>query len=283
MTQTEKDNLLLTLQADIADLRHKLTCKEIEEKEKIREKKRILNPVNASILVALLSILGAIIINSIQQGANIKLEEKKLKSSLVIKALDAGDTAQVSKMLLFFVNNKLIEDKDSLITKSARNSTGLPTLSFFNAIPEMSTLTISNSKNICDFGPINGCWTESTLADAGDTIAVQVYYKNSSNTPSKETTLSIQPQESSPTNKLIFKGGVASITGPRAVGQATLILSSKQSVTYIPGSARWHPAIDQLAAVQENNLFGQTGFNIGTVMPNSQGILVAFFLVSNNK
>ena len=283
MTQTEKDNLLLTLQADVADLRHKLICKEVKEKEKLKEKRRILNPVNASILVALLSILGAIIVNLIQQNANIKLEQKKLKSSLVIKALDAGDTAQVSKMLLFFVNNKLIDDKDSLITRSARNSEGLPTLSFFNAMPEMPTLTISNSKKPCDFGPINGCWTENTRADAGDTIAVQVYYKNSSNTPAKETTLSIQPQESSATDKLIFKGGVASMNGPRSVGQATLIISSKQTVTYIPGSARWHPSIDQLSPVQEINLFGHSGFNIGTVMPNSQGILIAFFLISKNK
>lgn len=155
------------------------------------------------------------------------------------------------------------------------------TFASFNQPGEMPTLTIANSKIPCFAGSINGCWKQSILANPGDTIAIHLYYRNSSCVIAKETTLHISPMNSLPTSRIIFSGGVASKTGPRIVGEATLEISSRRAVVYIPNSARWNVSIDKNFTVDDESLFGK-GFNIGTITPNTQGTLVAFFKVLNN-
>ncbi len=155
----------------------------------------------------------------------------------------------------------------------------------FNSPGQMPTVTISNStRTVCNYGPIiPGCWLSSTTAQAGDVVAVQVYYKNTSNTAAQGTTLSVQPASTGSTTSVTFTGGVASLSGPRSVGSASLSISSSQSVRYIPGQAKWYPsATSGTRSVDDSALFGNSGFNIGTVNPGEQGVLVAFFQVSNN-
>lgn len=154
----------------------------------------------------------------------------------------------------------------------------------FNSPGEMPTVTISNStRTVCNYGPINGCWRSSTTASAGDVVAVHIYYKNTSNTPAQGTTLSVQPGSTGATTSVNFSGGVASLSGPRATGSASLSISSSQSLSYIPGSGKWYPsASGGTRPVDSSALFGNSGFNIGTVNPGEQGVLVAFFQVSNN-
>lgn len=154
----------------------------------------------------------------------------------------------------------------------------------FNNPGEMPTITVANSTRVvCNYGPIDGCWKTSTTAQAGDVIAVSIYYKNTSNTVSQGTTLGLKPQSSGPTTSITFSGGVASLTGPRAVGSASVSISSSQSLTYIPGSGKWYPsATSGTREIDSSALFGTSGFNIGTVNPGEQGALVAFFKVSNN-
>jgi hypothetical protein len=153
----------------------------------------------------------------------------------------------------------------------------------FNSPGEMPTVTIVNStRTVCNYGPINGCWQSSTTAQAGDVVAVHIYYKNTSNTAAQGTTLGLTPQSSSATTAVSFSGGVASLSGPRAVGSASLSISSSQTVTYIPGSGKWYPsATSGTRPIDSNALFGTSGFNVGTVNPGEQGVLVAFFQVSN--
>ncbi len=154
----------------------------------------------------------------------------------------------------------------------------------FNSPGQMPTVTISNStRTICNYGPINGCWQSSTTAQAGDVVAVHIYYKNTSNTAAQGTTLSVQPASTGSTTSVNFTGGVASLSGPRSVGSASLSISSSQSVRYIPGQAKWYPSASSgTRPVDDSALFGNSGFNIGTVNPGEQGVLVAFFQVSNN-
>lgn len=153
----------------------------------------------------------------------------------------------------------------------------------FNSPGQMPTLTVSNStRTVCNYGPINGCWQPTTNAQPGDVVAVHVYYKNTSNTPAQGTTLSISPRSSNATTGLSFYGGVASLSGPRATGSATVTLASAQTLTYISGSAKWYPsATSGTRPVDDSALFGTSGFNIGTVNPGEQGALVAFFRVGN--
>lgn len=148
----------------------------------------------------------------------------------------------------------------------------------FNNPGEMPTITITNStRSACNYGTIDGCWRSSTTAQAGDVVAVHIYYKNTSGTASQGTTLGMKPQSSGATTSVSFTGGVASLSGPRAVGSASLSISSSQTVSYIPGSGKWYPsATSGTRPIDAGALFG-TGFNIGTVNPGEQGVLVAFF------
>ena len=147
----------------------------------------------------------------------------------------------------------------------------------------MPTINITNSTHsACNYGTIDGCWRSSTTAQAGDVVAVHIYYKNTSNTASQGTTLGMKPQSSGATTSVSFTGGVASLSGPRATGSASLSISSSQTVSYIPGSGKWYPsATSGTRSIDAGALFG-TGFNIGTVNPGEQGVLVAFFQVGND-
>ncbi len=153
----------------------------------------------------------------------------------------------------------------------------------FNNPGPMPTLTISNStRTVCNYGPITGCWQPTTTAQPGDVVAVQVHYKNTSTTAAQGTTLSISPRTSSAVSALNFYGGVASLSGPRATGNASVSISSSQTVTYIAGSAKWYPsATSGSRPVDDAALFGTSGFNVGTVNPGEQGALVAFFKIGN--
>lgn len=166
----------------------------------------------------------------------------------------------------------------------ALSATSANAQAVFNNPGEMPTITISNStRTVCTLGPINGCWTSSTTASAGDVVAVHVFYHNTSNTAAQGTTLSITPQSAGPTTSVSFSGGVASLSGPRSVGSASVSISSSQSLSYVPSSARWYPsATSGPRAVDSGALFGNSGFNIGTVNPGEQGVLVAFFKISND-
>jgi hypothetical protein len=165
----------------------------------------------------------------------------------------------------------------------ALSATSANAQAVFNNPGEMPTITISNStRTVCNLGPINGCWTSSTTAQAGDVVAVHVFYHNTSNTAAQGTTLSITPQSAGPTTSVSFSGGVASLSGPRSVGSASVSISSSQSLAYVPGSAKWYPsATSGPRSVDSGALFGNSGFNIGTVNPGEQGVLVAFFKISN--
>ncbi len=154
----------------------------------------------------------------------------------------------------------------------------------FNNPAAMPTITVANStQTVCNQGTINGCWRTSTTAQAGDVVAVHLFYHNTSNTTAQGTTLSVQPQSGVASTSINFTGGVASLSGPRTMGSATVSISSSQSFAYIPGSGRWYPsATSGTRTIDSNALFSSNGFNIGTVNPGEQGVLVVFFQISNN-
>ncbi len=145
----------------------------------------------------------------------------------------------------------------------------------------MPTITVTNhTTRPCNMGPIDGCWTTSASARPGDIVAVHIYYKNTGDDLAEGTTLGLNPRATTSTTSVTFRGGVASLTAPRATGSANVSLSESATVTYIPGSARWYPSANSGGqSVDESGLFGQSGFNIGTLYPGEQGVLVAQFRV----
>jgi hypothetical protein len=173
---------------------------------------------------------------------------------------------------------KIISTALALIVAVSTVSMTAHAASSFNNPGAMPTMTVTNATtNPCSAGPINGCWQTSATAVPGDVLAVHIYYKNTSNEPAYETTLAIQPSRNG--TNVSFYGGVASISGPRATGTATATLSQTTTITAI-NDACWKPtASSACQPVNMSALFGTSGFNIGTVAPGQQGILVARFRV----
>jgi hypothetical protein len=137
----------------------------------------------------------------------------------------------------------------------------------------------------CQSQPGAGCWSTSVNANPGDTIGVQVYFHNSTIYLAEDTTLSIKPKTSSASSTHTFTGGVAATTIDRAVGNATVRISSAQSLTFIPGTVRVYKNGDRggYTVGNESTLFG-TGLHVGDVSPgwDTQGTLSAQFKVSGN-
>jgi len=153
----------------------------------------------------------------------------------------------------------------------------------FNVPAEMPTMTITDhTTHPCYAGPIDGCWQTSTSAQPGDIIAVQIYYRNSTGVPAQSTVLRMNTRNAGATTAVSFSGTVASSTVRSAGGTTNLSISSAQTVTYMPGTARWYPTdTSGPRAVDENALFGN-GFNIGTVNSGDQGVLVVNYQIGNS-
>jgi hypothetical protein len=267
------DEKFAQLQNELDEIKLKLS----DEKQ---TKKSILNPVNVIVIAALIGLIG----NGIVKLLDWRLEKQKFQSSLVLKSLERGDTTNIHKMLMFLINTKLLEDKDSSIRKTAMNSEDIPIIGF-NVDPEdLPTITVSNSRiQPCRQGPIDGCWKPVIEAIPGDTISLQLYFKNSGDILAEEVSLYINPKSSTLDTLHIFVGGVASLTLPRSEGFAIVKSKEFTSLTFIPGSVRILKNGDAapFKVLGENSLF-DGGFKIGDVSPGiqTQGALVAQFKVS---
>ncbi len=104
----------VTLPKEELDLKRK----EIEQKRTLK-----LSPLAATIMAALFGLLGTWIGAYVQGRANIKLEEKRLESSLILKAVETADRKEAKNNLIFFINAGFIEDPDSLIRNALELNT----------------------------------------------------------------------------------------------------------------------------------------------------------------
>jgi hypothetical protein len=283
MDNAERDKLLQQLQVELADLQLKYLNQELDNKRKRKKG----NAVNASILVAFIGILGAIALNLIQQNATNKLEEKKLRSTLILKALDAGDTSKVSKTLLWFVKNKLLDDKDSLITKAANNSSELPVLLGFNLeTKDLPTVLVADyTTNPCTSGSANNCWKSDIIANLGDIVSVQIYFHNTGSTVAKDVAVALRPQYSQASTRHVFTGVVAVGDNIVARGSAIVNITQSETLSFIPSSVRFFPNQSNVGYIisGEEYLFSNYGLNIGDVQTGwvGQGVLVADFKIGS--
>lgn len=153
----------------------------------------------------------------------------------------------------------------------------------FNNPGIIPTVTITNAtQRPCSGLITSGCWKTNETASPGDVIAVQVYYKNTSSTPVSNVSLYISPKNTGAAISVNYFGGVGNTVSNKATGNAMLSLPIANTVTYIPGSARFFSGSNSMS-VDETNLFGSYGFNIGTVYPGEQGAVVANFQVGQTQ
>ncbi|MCC7436847.1 hypothetical protein IT402_03185 [Candidatus Nomurabacteria bacterium] len=147
----------------------------------------------------------------------------------------------------------------------------------FNNPGEMPTVTVSSGT--CQQGAIDGCWKQSTTANADGTVGVHIFYHNTGNTAAQGTVIRISPQVQGPTTTASFSGSVSAGNAPTVSGNATVSISSSQKLTFV--DAKWYPgAYSSGIPVSGVDLFG-SGFNAGTVNAGEYGKLVARFKVSN--
>ncbi len=165
------------------------------------------------------------------------------------------------------------------------NLSTVKALSSFNTDPQdKATL---RSSNYTLFPNSTSNWDIITDADAGDVVSLAVYYHNSANETAQNVRISMVAPTSSGTS-LIASGDLSADNFESSSGQTEIRISSDQTLTYIPGSAKWYPNQSLNVAVLP---FGQTGdevitqgLNIGDIVSGwpSQGSVVARFQVSNN-
>ncbi|TAL49544.1 hypothetical protein EPN83_00140 [Patescibacteria group bacterium] len=130
-------------------------------------------------------------------------------------------------------------------------------------------------------------WATSTTAKPGDVISFTIYYHNTGSEDAQNVKLSL----SVPANDgmlIIGSGTLWTDNAPVVSGQASVLLSETQHLTYIAGSARWYP--NQTQTNPTPFPFGQTGdefvtpqgINIGIIPPGwtLQGSVVVRFQVS---
>lgn len=160
----------------------------------------------------------------------------------------------------------------------------------FNDGPQdLPTVRVVNqTQNPCSGGPGASCWLTSVDARAGDTISVAIYYHNTTNQTAPNVSIGLGPKTSSAANSHTIRGGVAVNGMVVAEGSASVVLSSSQTLTFIPGSVRWYPSqtvnTPRTLLASENSIFTTAGLPIGDITSgwSMQGSVVASFKVGQD-
>lgn len=130
-------------------------------------------------------------------------------------------------------------------------------------------------------------WSSSVTAAPGDIVSVTVYYHNTGTETANNTVIRMNVPGNSSTNFNVT-GSVGASNASGASGSATIsLMSGAQTLTYVPGSAKWYPnqtvaSTPLLNGQSGSELFG-SGLNIGSITPGwpSQGSVVAQFRVGS--
>ena len=132
----------------------------------------------------------------------------------------------------------------------------------------------------------------TTYAQAGDKVAVRIYYHNTGIGPAANTTFTMSTPTGSKTTHTITGSVGAPGTGTKS-GSTTIQLSSAQTLTYIPGSIRFYRYNQNVnaTAVNSDTAIFNGGLNVGTIpgmetcpVNNDfceQGVVAVAFQVSN--
>jgi hypothetical protein len=139
------------------------------------------------------------------------------------------------------------------------------------------------------------CWSPTLTAAPGDVVSVMIYYHNTGTDAATSTVVRLNGQSQGSASYHSFSGSVGASNASTVSGSAQINLPSAQTLTYIPGTARWYP--NQSASAQSlpggqdgSELFG-SGLNIGTIAADpgpvrsfaAQGSVVARFQVGSTQ
>lgn len=95
--------------------------------EKASDKKQFsINPVAGTVIVALIGLFGTGIGASIGGYYSIRLEQEKLRSSLILKAVETTDPKSALNYLKLLQNTGLVKDLEVTIEEWSKDSTAVP-------------------------------------------------------------------------------------------------------------------------------------------------------------
>ncbi len=129
-------------------------------------------------------------------------------------------------------------------------------------------------------------WSTYTAAEPGQIIGVAIYYHNTTSVTAENTIIRVN-RPSGTSNLFTITGSVGASNAPTVTGAATVVVSSNETLTYIPGSVKWFPN-HQLSEYSLPNgqdgseIFG-SGLNIGNITGpgwEQQGSVVLQFQIS---
>ena len=154
----------------------------------------------------------------------------------------------------------------------------------FNTVPgDYNTLQVSNyTQNPGS----NSSWAGSISASAGEIVSFVVYYYNTAADTANGTYVHVQLPSGAFTSTTIT-GDVQASNAPTVTGNVSVNLTSAQSLSFIPGSAKWYPNQSTASQALLNGQSGSevitsNGLYIGDVASQGWGTVVFRAQVSNN-
>ena len=128
----EKNHEIAELELEKAriDVELKRTQLEVRRSQLSSRPKRSLNssPLTLAVITGILGLIGIGIGNYLQSVANLKLEQEKAESALILKAIETGDRETAAKNLAFLVQIGLIHDKTGKIVELEAQPMNAPVL-----------------------------------------------------------------------------------------------------------------------------------------------------------
>lgn len=158
----------------------------------------------------------------------------------------------------------------------------------FNTNPaDFQTLRVMNKT---DNPNSTTAWATTAGADAGEIISFAIYYHNTSNETAQNVRIKLSSPSGAPGATQTFTATLSADNASAITGSAIVIISSSQTVTFIPGTVIWRPnqtvfGSSALPFGQNGSeIFNGSGLNIGNILPGwgTQGSVVLNMQVSNN-
>lgn len=169
---------------------------------------------------------------------------------------------------------------------------------FFQALPVLAAASFNNDPS--DYPTLKAGnstvqqdtlnWSSSVSANAGEIVAFLIYYHNTSSETATQTRVKL----ALPSGAFTSTNASVSIWASNASavnGQASINLTSSQTLTFIPGTVRWYPNGGSYYSPQTlpysqtgDEIISSNGVNLGDIAPGweTQGYLTLKAQVSNS-
>lgn len=151
---------------------------------------------------------------------------------------------------------------------------------------DLATLRVAN--NTTNPAGTTDQWRSSANASAGDEVSFLIYYHNVGPDTATNVRVKLNPQTTGSGTAQSFSASVSADNASTVYGNASVNLSSSQSISYISGATYWYPNQSDARATLLSGqtgaeLFSGAGLNIGNIEPGwpSQGNIVVTFRVSS--